>query len=519
MRQNYFRKLVACLMTVVIITGGGCKFAGTSGEDTTSQAGKKTNVDTNEDKNMVESEEGGVKKEYTAEKAAYESFEKFIKKYYFKSKIEDYGLFKDLNFWDQAEIYEIVIDAYEHTGDQKYYDMIMELYKGFTKTHGEDFAWNEYNDDIMWITIAFARAYKDTGDKAFLDSAVKHFNLVWDRGWSDDLGGGLFWRIENTTKNACINCPAAIAACLLGELTEDESYFDKAKQIMDWVEKNIYETNTGRVYDAYELNGNKNHWASTYNQGTFIGANTLLYLHTGEGKYLSQARRASDYTIEKMYDGKVMNNEANSGDLIGFKGILARWMYAFAVDCNQPDVMEWMKMNAMTAWGNRNSEGLIGTTWDTKTAESSKILPFSASTAVSALNNINDDCRTCFKTDDGIRADEFTRCGKVIVSEDKNRMTVKTMDGNAFLEFAHVISKKECKQVVIKAFAEKDTKFEIRSGSPEGDVIATGVIKAGKEELIENVADMQSFKSGSRLYVVFPEKDRTMIISEIDFIF
>ncbi|MBP5250233.1 MAG: glycoside hydrolase family 76 protein, partial [Lachnospiraceae bacterium] len=340
-----FKKILLTLGATALITVAGCGGGGNGGaaepvttgtvEATTPTSVAETPTATYTPTPVAavtkkpESEDKNLKKG-TIEEAAYESFSSFIDQYYFKSKIEDYGVFKKLNFWDQAEIYEIVIDAYEHTGDERYYRMIHELFNGFIKLHGEDFSPNEYNDDIMWITIAFVRAYRDTGDEAFLESAVRHFNLVWDRGWSEDLGGGIFWRIENTTKNACINCPAAIAACLLAEETHDDSYYEKAVMIMDWVVDNIYETKTGRVYDAYEMNGNKNHWASTYNQGTFIGANTLLYLHTGDGKYLSQARRASDFTIENMYDGKVMDNEANSGDLVGFKGILARWMYAFA---------------------------------------------------------------------------------------------------------------------------------------------------------------------------------------------
>ncbi len=514
-------RFIPALFLIAGVLLGGCMGAENNGEkpetkvtSTPTPTPKKT--EENKGNKGHGSEGGKVSEEMTVEQMAYESFTSFIDQYYFRSKVEDYAMFKKTNFWDQAEIYEIVVDAYEHTGDQRYYDMIFEMYRGFIKTHTEDFGKNEYNDDIMWITICFARAYKDTGDKKFLDSAVKHFNMVWDRAWSNDLGGGLFWRTDNQTKNACINCPATIAACLLGEITGDERYYDKAVTIMDWVVANIYEPKTGRVYDAYELNGNKNHWASTYNQGTFIGANNLLYLHTGDGKYLSQARRACDYTIENMYDGKVMDNEANSADLVGFKGILARWMYAFAVDCDQQDVMEWMKMNALTAWKNRNSKGITATTWNTKTSESSDIIPFSASTAVSALNNINNDLRTDFKADNGFKASEFTRCGKVVIRKNKDSMTVETKDGEAFLEYAHVTFKNESNKIKIGIKAEKDTKIEVRIGSPEGDTVAKGVVKAG-ESLGELVLDSQKLKGVVRLYIVFPETGRKVEISTVNF--
>ncbi|MDF2542077.1 MAG: glycoside hydrolase family 76 [Herbinix sp.] len=350
------------------------------------------------------------------EEVAYQSFTSFNDKFYYYSNTNKFGLFLHTEFWDQAEIYEIVIDAYEHTGDERYKTMIYDIFKGFNLHNGSDWSGNEYNDDIMWMVIACTRAYMATGDEMFLDTAKNHFAIVWDRGWSDDLGGGIWWRTDNQTKNACINNPAAIAACLLGDALGDESYYEKAVQIMDWVVANIYEED-GHVYDSYNLDGDKNHWASTYNQGTFIGANALLFEHFGDEIYYNRARAASDYTIKTMFSGGVMNNEDNSGDLIGFKGILCRWMYRFAVNNNQQDIMEWLKMNAATAWNNRNTAGLIWTKWNEKTDDTTDYDIFGLSTAVSLLNNCRTNTNLVFNAADRIEIEAFDLCRGIITNE------------------------------------------------------------------------------------------------------
>ena len=95
-------------------------------------------------------------------------------------------------FWTGAETFEIVIDAYEHTGDARYKEMIDQIYEGFTKDykHQEVEGWwggNDYNDDLMWITIACARSYLATEDTKYLATAKVNFDNTYARAWSDDL--------------------------------------------------------------------------------------------------------------------------------------------------------------------------------------------------------------------------------------------------------------------------------------------------------------------------------------------
>nr|WP_296439407.1 glycoside hydrolase family 76 protein [uncultured Acetatifactor sp.] len=479
-------------------------------EDGPAESGMQQDTETE----SSETEGSEVKREIvTIQDKAYESFSSFIDAYYFKSRItEGVGSFIGSNifFWEPAEMYEMVIDAYEHTGDERYYRMIREIFEGFKLEHGEDWAWNEYNDDIAWMTIACTRAYNCTGDRDFLDIAAKHFGIVWDRGWSDDLGGGIWWRTDNNTKNACINCPMTIAACLLGDALDDESYYDKAVQIMDWVVANIYEENTGNVYDAYSIDGNKNHWASTYNQGTFIGANTLLYLHYGDKKYYDRARKAADFTIDKMYQGGVMNNEDNSTDLVGFKGILARWMYCFAMNCGQEDVMDWLEMNGEAAWENRNSDGLTATALATKTPDNVTIIPYSASAAVAVLNNCRGDRDVKLKIADTIDLNDFARCGRMILSgQQGGAKTIETVGENAYLEYTGVRFDEDCRSLQLSLAADRDCTVEIRLDARDGELLAVLEVPAGEEPGTVQ-AEIEKVTGRHSVYLVIPEEGRKL---------
>lgn len=314
---------------------------------------------------------------------ADQAYNTFMSRYYTVSGGK--GAITGEGFWGEAEIFEIMLDAYARSGYSSYKTYIGQFYDGFVSRNGTNWTWNMYNDDIMWMVIACSRAYLATGETRYRDQAKYHFDAVYSRAWSGDLGGGLWWTTDNRTKNSCINGPAAISACLLAQITGDTSYMTKAVNIYNWQRANLYEPSTGKVYDSYNIYGEKNTWSSTYNQGTFIGAAALLYQYYGTAQYLDDAVKAADYTKNNMFGGGVIGGESGP-DLDGFKGILARWMRELILDCNQTQYIPWMQLSAATAWNNRNSQGLMYTEWNKRTAETS-YSAFSCSTAVSLLQN------------------------------------------------------------------------------------------------------------------------------------
>jgi|GEM_PF-1065150 len=325
---------------------------------------------------------------------AMEVWEDFNDKYWKNNWVEGTG------WWDAAEVLETYIDAYEATKDEAIKTKMLQYATRFRMRNQADWSYNEYNDDITWAVIAYARIYLLTGEKSYLTVAKNNFDKMYARAWDNQLGGGLYWRNDNQTKNACINCPAAIAACYLAEATKDESYYTKATDIMDWVFKNLYQA-SGAIIDSYNLQGEKNMWASTYNQGTFIGACNLLYQKTGEADYLEKATKAAEYAMQHLTTNGVFNGEGNPNgpntpgddnkDLPGFKGILTRWLYRFAKDTNDKEILMFLQNNAATAYANRNKDGLIWTEWNNKTpdsvSEDDGYYVFGMSTAVALMFN------------------------------------------------------------------------------------------------------------------------------------
>ena len=297
-------------------------------------------------------------------------------------------------FWDQAEMMETVLDAYEVTKDPKYKDKFATLYTNFIKNHKEDWMYNDFNDDITWAVLFSVRGYLLTGNKIYLDKAKDQYDKMYKRAFNNTYGGGLIWYQGKTSKNACIEGPAAVAACYLGEATGDSTYYDKAIALYSWSKIYLLNMATGKVKDNVDINKRTgllrtSNVSFTYNEGTFLGAATMLYKHTKEASYLQEAKKIAQFTRDSIYKGKVMNNEENGGDLPGFKGIFVRYARKYTQETGNTDLVDWLNLNAKVAYNNRNSHGIIQTKWATRNIEEAPKpkSSFGPSTAVSLLFN------------------------------------------------------------------------------------------------------------------------------------
>lgn len=310
-------------------------------------------------------------------------------------------------WWGDAEMFETILDAFATTGDPKYKDIFRELYVNFIDRNRSDWSYNEYNDDITWMVLACARAYQYFGDSEYLNNARDNYKRMYDR--AHQRFGTLIWKQSQENKlstNSCINCPATIAACYLGRLTGDESWFTKAISIYAGQRKLLYNPSNGEVADcrAWKSDGTMendyNHWVSTYNQGTMLGAALALYDHTKDPMYMQDAKKI----YERSRDGLTNSDKIISvcqtinGDLCGFKGILMRYVREYAEVNHLEEPLLWMEKNAWHAYQNRNSKGVVWSAWLTKTNENLKRMEgdseknvtndaFGSSTAVSVAFN------------------------------------------------------------------------------------------------------------------------------------
>lgn len=101
-------------------------------------------------------------------------------------------------------------------------------------------------------------------------------------------------------KNACINYPTVIGAMRLYKITGDEAYLDKAKNIYNWFQKNLFQEASDCMVDHKVGEDPPGFEDYTYSQGTAIGAAIMLYKETIDRSNLDDAIFAADYTKEEM---------------------------------------------------------------------------------------------------------------------------------------------------------------------------------------------------------------------------
>jgi predicted alpha-1,6-mannanase (GH76 family) len=269
-----------------------------------------------------------------------------------------------ISYWMRAQQMEMVLDAYERTSNTRQLAMFTNLFRGFLVDHGANWSNNPFNDDIMWMVIACARAHLLTGNPEFRNVALTNFDLCYARAASTNLGGGLWWKTDNRSKNACVNGPGAIAAFLLGHATGNDTYFQKATNIFLWERDTLFDSATGRVSDNISISGRKRRFALTYNQGTFVGAANLL-------GYTNEARLAALFTMNELCRDGYLPPAGENGDGGGFNGISARWIARFMKDHGEQTTFEpWLQKNAEAAWqARRTTDNLSWCRWPEPTPD------------------------------------------------------------------------------------------------------------------------------------------------------
>jgi hypothetical protein len=155
----------------------------------------------------------------------------------------------------------------------------------------------KYYDDNDWIGIELVRAYKLTRSVSALASAeqIMAFEMA---GWSTDPslpcpGGIPFSNVaENTDRNTVTNAPAAELAVQLYFATGNAGYLQFAEMAYEWVRHCLMQS-SGLYSDHITQSGAIEPMVWSYNQGTMIGAGTLLFQATRNAAFLYQARQTA----------------------------------------------------------------------------------------------------------------------------------------------------------------------------------------------------------------------------------
>ncbi|HEX4186622.1 MAG TPA: glycoside hydrolase family 76 protein [Solirubrobacteraceae bacterium] len=155
----------------------------------------------------------------------------------------------------------------------------------------------KYYDDNDWIGIELLRAYRLTHDPSVLASAegVMAFEIAgWDANPEHACPGGIPFSnsAENTDRNTVTTAPAAELGAQLYRITRNIQYLQFAVKAYEWV-RHCLLTPSGLYADHISPKGVVEPMLWSYNQGTMIGAGTLLFQATGNSAYLYDARQTA----------------------------------------------------------------------------------------------------------------------------------------------------------------------------------------------------------------------------------
>ena len=150
---------------------------------------------------------------------------------------------------------------------------------------------DRYYDDNQWIAIACLDAYGRNKKTGLLNKAKEIYDFMMT-GYDTASGAGIYWRENDyTSKNTCSNGPGILMALQLYNFTQKKRYLDTAVILYDWQNKYL-QAPSGIYYDNIKIPSLRlDSAAYTYNTGTMLQANVLLYNITREEKYLAEAKR------------------------------------------------------------------------------------------------------------------------------------------------------------------------------------------------------------------------------------
>jgi uncharacterized protein YyaL (SSP411 family) len=282
--------------------------------------------------------------------------------------------------WPYSGVLSGCVSLYQMTGDKKYKELLEHrimlgleqywdnkrapaCYQSYPVFNGPS---DRFYDDNDWVAISLIDLYSLTKDTIYLNKAIQLQKFIYS-GWSDDLGGGIFWcEQKKHSKNTCSNAPAAVLCMKLFMATSRKKYLDLAKKTYQWTKDNLCDPTDYVYWDNKSLNGHIAKGKFTYNSGQMIQAGVLLYKATGEKQYLIDAQKTSEGTfnyfvkIQKTAHGEVQfYNDSPWFNVILFRGLKA----LFEVDHNKT-YLKVMADDAEYAWRyDRDKNGLFSKDW------------------------------------------------------------------------------------------------------------------------------------------------------------
>jgi glycosyl hydrolase family 76 len=142
-----------------------------------------------------------------------------------------------------------------------------------------------YFDDNGWWGIAFADAFRATGDRRYLDDAARAFAFIVTSGWNRD-GGGTWWDTSHDHLTSEPLAAAAYIGAVIYGSTRDPRYLAELKKLLGWANAHSWNA-SAQLYGRSPTDST----VMDYVEGMMIGADLELCTATGSATYCAAAEQ------------------------------------------------------------------------------------------------------------------------------------------------------------------------------------------------------------------------------------
>jgi predicted alpha-1,6-mannanase (GH76 family) len=258
------------------------------------------------------------------------------------------------HYWWQAHLLDCLVDAQLRSPTPRRARTVARLTRGI-RLHNAGSWVNRYYDDIAWLGLAVQRAgplVRRSGP-----AALGAITARLGEGWTEDGGGGIWWRRDDDFKNAPANGPAAIMLARAGHV-------GFATAIADWMAEALLDPESGLVRDGVRLapDGSVREVVGliyTYCQGVHLGTCVELAALDGHQRWGDRAVSIVDAMTHRLADQDGVLPGSGGGDGGLFAGIAARYLADAAV--RRPELTaaasRLVLANATAAWAGRAEIG------------------------------------------------------------------------------------------------------------------------------------------------------------------
>jgi predicted alpha-1,6-mannanase (GH76 family) len=265
-------------------------------------------------------------------------------------------------WWQSANALGATIDYMQETGSRAYLSDVQSFYAAHSSNN---FIINKYYDDEGWWALTWIKAYKLTGNVAYLNTAKAIFTNMTG-GWDTTCGGGLWWTSGKTYKNAIPNeLFLDIAAQLHNSTPNDTTYANWANKEWTWFSSSGLINASNQINDGLTsacLNNNQTTW--TYNQGVILDGLVNLYSITKNATLLTTANNIANATINSstLSPSSILTEPCEPKATCGsdnamFKGIFMQNLNVLYKQTSNSAYQAYMAKNANSLWTNDRSNG------------------------------------------------------------------------------------------------------------------------------------------------------------------